>query len=88
MHDIAHPQLAGEAVGEAAPVGAVAGGGRLAHQALGTQQPVHGGVRRSHAVGQVAAGDSACDHRRTDQDRCSVLIEISSSATSAGSRRG
>ena len=36
-HDVAHPQLAGRAVGEAAPVGPVAGGGRLARHALGTQ---------------------------------------------------
>ena len=49
-------------VGEAPPVGAVAGSGRLAHQALGAQQPMHGRVREMHAVGEVAAGYGATDH--------------------------
>ena len=49
-------------VGEAPPVGVVAGSGRLAHQALGAQQPMHGRVREMHAVGEVAAGYGATDH--------------------------
>ena len=61
VHDVAHPQLPGKPVGEPAPVGAVTSGGGLAHQALGAQQPVHGGVRQAHAVGEVAAADGARD---------------------------
>ena len=64
MHDI-NSSTTGPAdrVGEAASVGAVAGGGRLAHQSLGAQQPMYGGARaRCTTVGQVAAGADVSDH--------------------------
>ena len=47
VHDIAHPQRAGVAVGEASPVGGDGGAGASVEQALAREQPVHrrGGER-------------------------------------------
>ena len=57
VHDVAHPQLAGLAEGEAAPVGAVR---RLAvEQPLAAQQPVHGG--RGERVTDALLGGRADD---------------------------
>ena len=42
VHDIAHPQLAGVAEGEAPPVGGGRVAGRFVEQPLAREQPVHG----------------------------------------------
>ena len=54
VHDIAHPQLAGVAEGEAAAVGAVVGLG--IEQALAMEQPVHGGGGEGVVDAFVAGG--------------------------------
>ena len=66
MHDVAHPQLAGVAEGEAAAVGAVRR--RPVEQPLATEQPVHGGrgERLIDAFGPCLPDDDA--HRA-----CGVL---------------
>ena len=61
VHDIAHPQLAGIAEGEAAAVGAVVGLG--IEQALAVEQPVHGGGGEGVVDAGVAGGADDGAHR-------------------------
>ena len=63
VHHIAHPQLAGFAVGEAAPVGADRLTGRFVEQALAGEQAVHGRGGQGVVEAVFAGGLADLAHR-------------------------